>query len=108
MPRKSLPPPEPLLQSELCCFPVHKVDELLVIKRRVRLVLRNMSLQELEAVGVDGADEQSAELARDPVAENGGSPLPDSLLEFPGRLLREGEGHDALRWIGLEERGDPL
>ena len=102
------PAPEPLPQSELRCFPVQKVDELVLIKRRVCLVLRDVSLQEAVAVGVDSADEQSAELVGGTLAESGGSPLPDSPLELLGRLLREGEGHDTFRRLGLEERGDPL
>ena len=78
-------------------------SELIVIERVVGLVPRYVLLEQPEAVGVDGPNEQATDEVERSLPETLLDPTADPILQLLGCLLSEGESDDASRRNSVRE-----
>ena len=86
-----------------------KCSEAMVVEHVEGLVPGDEVLQQPEAIGVDGPDEEPAELVENGATHSTLGPFGDAMAQLGGGALGEGEGDDADRGHAVGEQvGDAL
>jgi hypothetical protein len=83
-----------LVQLQPLVFSAEQAGQAVLVEDVVVAVVGDMVLQQLEAIGVDGADVHGAEAVEELLAHRFSDAAGDAVLERLGGALGEGEGDD--------------